>query len=93
MLLQLFVRGNPFRGSAGGDEPWPAGHRASCCAAAGWRDWRCTAAPTCGRPLRPLLPEPLPAAYSPGQMPRAQAWLLARLGLADPSAARQAFTD
>ena len=32
--------------------------------------------------LRPLLPSDLPAAYSPGQMPQAQAVLLERFGLA-----------
>ncbi len=91
MLLQLFVRGNPFRGSAGGDEPWPAA------IAQLLRSGRLGGLAIYGSPylweaLLPLLPEPLPAAYSPGQMPRAQAWLLARLGLADPSA-EQAFTD
>jgi len=42
--------------------------------------------------LRPLLPASLPAAYSPGQMPLAQALLLDRLGL--PAAALEGgFTD
>lgn len=91
VLLQLFVRGNPFRGSAGGDEPWPAAITQLL------RSGRLAGLAIYGSPylweaLQPLLPEPLPAAYSPGQMPRAQAWLLGRLGLADHSAA-QAFTD
>ncbi|WP_228009149.1 glycoside hydrolase family 3 N-terminal domain-containing protein [Cyanobium sp. LEGE 06113] len=91
VLLQLFLRGNPFRGSAGGDEPWPAA------VAQLLRHGRLAGLAIYGSPylweaLQPLLPEPLPAAYSPGQMPRAQAWLLGRLGLADRSAG-QAFTD
>ena len=42
--------------------------------------------------LRPLLPPQLPAAYSPGQMPEAQALVLQRLGLAG-SALEGGFTD
>jgi beta-glucosidase len=42
--------------------------------------------------LRPLLPPHLPAAYSPGQMPEAQALVLQRLGLA-ASALEGGFTD
>lgn len=91
VLLQLFVRGNPFRGSAGGDEPWLQA------IAQLLREGRLGGLALYGSPylweaLQPLLPEWLPAAYSPGQMPRAQAWLLGRLGLAEPCA-DQAFTD
>jgi len=42
--------------------------------------------------LRPLLPPQLPAAYSPGQMPEAQALLLQQLGLA-ANALEGGFTD
>ncbi len=91
VLLQLFVRGNPFRGSAGGEEPWPA--VVSQLLATG----RLAALAVYGSPylwgsLRPLLPEALPAAYSPGQMPLAQALLLDRLGLA-AAALEGGFTD
>jgi len=91
VLLQLFVRGNPFRGSAGGEEPWPA--VVSQLLATG----RLAALAVYGSPylwgsLRPLLPDALPAAYSPGQMPLAQALLLDRLGLA-AAALEGGFTD
>jgi len=81
VLLQLFVRGNPFRGSAGGEEPWPAGVRQLLVAG------RLAALAVYGSPylwqaLQPLLPEGLPAAYGPGLMPLAQALLLDGLGLA-----------
>ncbi len=91
VLLQLFVRGNPFRGSAGAEEPWPA--VVSQLLAAG----RLAALAVYGSPylwasLEPLVPPMLPAAYSPGQMPLAQALLLDRLGL--PAAALEGgFTD
>lgn len=91
VLLQLFVRGNPFRGSAGGEEPWPA--VVSQLLATG----RLAALAVYGSPylwesLRPRLPATLPAAYSPGQMPLAQALLLDRLGLAAASL-EGGFTD
>ena len=91
VLLQLFVRGNPFRGSAGGEEPWPA--VVSQLLATG----RLAALAVYGSPylwesLRPLLPAALPAAYSPGQMPLAQALVLDRLGLA-AAALEGGFTD
>jgi len=80
VLLQLLVRGNPFRGSAGGDEPWPQVVRQLLEAG------RLAALAVYGSPylweqLRPLLPPELPAAYSPGQMPQAQAVVLQALGL------------
>lgn len=91
VLLQLFVRGNPFRGSAAGEEPWPA--VVSQLLAAG----RLAALAVYGSPylwqaLRPLLPDGLPAAYCPGQMPLAQALLLDGLGLAG-SGLEGGFTD
>ncbi|MEY3543877.1 MAG: hypothetical protein RLZZ247_34 [Cyanobacteriota bacterium] len=80
VLLQLLVRGNPFRGSAGGDEPWPqvvrqllAAERLAALAVYG--------SPYLWEQLRALLPPQLPAAYSPGQMPQAQAVVLQALGL------------
>jgi len=91
VLLQLFVRGNPFRGSAGGDEPWPAAVRQLLAAG------RLAALAVYGSPylwetLQPLLPADLPAAYSPGQMPQAQAVLLEHLGMG-AAALEGGFTD
>ena len=91
VLLQLFVRGNPFRGSAGGDEPWPqvveqllrAGRLAGLAV---------YGSPYLWEQLRPLLPPELPAAYSPGQMPQAQAVVLEALGLT-AAALEGGFTD
>jgi beta-glucosidase len=79
VLLQLFVRGNPFRGSAGSAEPWPAALRQLA------RAERLAGLVVYGSPylweeLRPLLPPGIPGIYSPGQMPLAQAEALQRLG-------------
>ncbi|MEB3317749.1 MAG: glycoside hydrolase family 3 N-terminal domain-containing protein [Cyanobacteriota bacterium] len=96
VLLQLFVRGNPFRGSAAGGEPW-----------GDWiaellRQQRLAGLVVYGSPylwqsLRERLPVHLPAAWSPGQMPRAQELALARIGLAPREHPRLAadggFTD
>jgi beta-glucosidase len=91
VLLQLFVRGNPFRGSASGQEPWPAviqqlqgAGRLAGLAVYG--------SPYLWESLAGLLDEGIPAAWSPGQMPLAQAQLLASLGL-DPAAARSPQAD
>jgi len=81
VLLQLFVRGNPFRGSAGGEEPWPA-VVTQLLAAGRLAGLAVYGSPYLWHALQPLLPADLPAAYSPGQMPLAQAVLLDRLGLA-----------
>ena len=81
VLLQLLVRGNPFRGSAGGEEPWPA-VLAQLLAAGRLAGLAVYGSPYLWEQLQPLLPPTLPAAYSPGQMPEAQAVLLERLGLA-----------
>jgi beta-glucosidase len=71
VLLQLFVRGNPFRGSAGAGEPWPevirqlqAAHRLAGVVVYG--------SPYLWQSLQPALHEGVSAAYSPGQMPLAQ---------------------
>ena len=91
VLLQLFVRGNPFRGSAGGDEPWPAVVQ-QLLAAQRLAGLVVYGSPYLWEALRPLLPPQLPAAYSPGQMPEAQALVLERLGLA-ANALEGGFTD
>jgi beta-glucosidase len=80
VLLQLFVRGNPFRGSAGGDEPWPAVVQ-QLLAAGRLAGLAVYGSPYVWQQLQPLLPAEIPAGYSPGQMPLAQALLLEQLGL------------
>ncbi|MEB3332349.1 MAG: glycoside hydrolase family 3 N-terminal domain-containing protein [Synechococcaceae cyanobacterium] len=86
LLLQLFVRGNPFRGSASSREPWAAVIRQLL------RQGRLGGLAVYGSPylweaLQPLLPPSLPAAYSPGQMPLAQLELLTALGFGRPARA------
>ena len=91
VLLQLLVRGNPFRGSAGGDEPWPQVIR-QLLAAERLAGLAVYGSPYLWQTLEPLLPPQLPAAYSPAQIPQAQALLLEALGL--PEAALEGgFTD
>ena len=96
VLLQLFVRGNPFRGSAGGGEPWAAvveqlqrAKRLAGLVVYG--------SPYLWKELEPLLDAATPAVYCPGQMPLAQTWALQSLGLghADAAGDRRAgeFTD
>jgi beta-glucosidase len=91
VLLQLFVRGNPFRGSAGTEEPWPAVLN-QLQAAGRLAGLAIYGSPYLWQELRPLLPAGVAAAYSPGQMPQAQAVLLERLGLA-AAALEGGFTD
>ena len=92
VLLQLFVRGNPFRGSAAGREPWEAVIRQlqSAGRLAGLAVY---GSPYLWESLRPLLEDGIPAAWSPGQMPLAQVELLAALGLGSPSGRGDGFTD
>ncbi|MEB3304987.1 MAG: glycoside hydrolase family 3 N-terminal domain-containing protein [Cyanobacteriota bacterium] len=91
VLLQLFVRGNPFRGSAGGEEPWATWiqelldqHRLAGLVVYG--------SPYLWQSLRTLLPPDLPAVWSPGQMPAAQALALGQMGLGQNEGAG-GFTD
>jgi beta-glucosidase len=96
VLLQLFVRGNPFRGSAGGGEPWAAvvGQLQRAKRLAGLVVY---GSPYLWQELEPLLDAATPAVYCPGQMPLAQTWALHSLGLGHTDAAgdRRAgeFTD
>ena len=78
VLLQLFLRGNPFRAGRDRDDPWPAAIRQLL------RLNRLAALVVYGCPyrwesLRALLPGTIPAAYSPGQMTEAQQMLMGRL--------------
>jgi beta-glucosidase len=81
VLLQLFLRGNPFRGdAAGGREPWHDVIRQL-------QDrGRLGGLVIYGSPyvwdrLVPLLDPSIPAVWSPGQMPLAQQVVMDRLGL------------
>jgi beta-glucosidase len=91
VLVQLFVRGNPFRGSAGQGEPWAAALNQL------QRAGRLAGVAVYGSPylwdaLRQTLPAGTPAAYSPGQMPLAQQAALEALGLGQ-GAGQGGFTD
>ena len=84
VLLQLFVRGNPFRGSASAGEPWPEVIRQLQTAQ------RLAGVVVYGSPylwqsLQPALHPGVSAAYSPGQMPLAQAEALKQLGMGENS--------
>jgi len=92
VLLQLFVRGNPFRGSAAGREPWEA-VILQLQAAGRLAGLAVYGSPYLWESLQPLLEEGIPAAWSPGQMPLAQAELLVVLGLGRPSGRSDGFTD
>jgi beta-glucosidase len=93
VLLQLFVRGNPFRGSAGGgQEPWAA-VVTQLQAAGRLAGLAVYGSPYLWQQLQPLLQPSIAAAYSPGQMPLAQAELLASLGLGATAARAEGFTD
>jgi beta-glucosidase len=91
VLVQLFVRGNPFRGSAGGEEPWPAAI-AQLVGAGRLAALAVYGSPYVWAQLRPLVPATVPAAYSPGQMPRAQRAVLEALGLGH-TGDQDGFTD
>ncbi len=91
VLLQLFVRGNPFRGSSASSEPW---HQVVVQLQ---QQGRLAGLVVYGSPylweqLSPLLEAGIPAAYSAAQMPQAQRLALASLGFGDTEAAA-GFTD
>ncbi len=97
VLLQLFVRGHPFRASAGSGEPWPQVLR-QLLALDRLGGLAVLGSPYLWEALRPLLPERIPAAFSPAQMPDAQRTLLRSLGLGgasptDPGLSDAGFTD
>jgi beta-glucosidase len=95
VLLQVFARGNPFSGSKANPEPW------SEAVVQLQRAGRLAALVVYGSPylwerLQPLLEPQIPAAYSAGQMPQAQAMALGALGLGakgSAEASRTGFTD
>jgi beta-glucosidase len=96
VLLQLFVRGNPFSGSGANREPWAQ------VVSQLQRSGRLAALVVYGSPylweqLHPLLEPQIPAAYSAGQMPQAQSLTLGALGLgvarSDVATSDGGFTD
>ena len=92
VLLQLFIRGNPFRGSAGNPEPWAAlleqlGRQGRLAGLAVY------GSPYMWQSLRDQIPADLPAAWSPGQMPAAQSLLLTSLGLGNTPAPAPSSTE
>jgi beta-glucosidase len=91
VLLQLLVRGNPFRGSADGGNPWQrlVGELLEQQRLAGLAVY---GSPYLWRELSALLPQNIPAAYSPGQMPAAQELVLQAMGLGT-CASDNGFTD
>ena len=84
VLLQLFVRGNPFRGSAGAGEPWPEVIR-QLQAAQRLAGVVVYGSPYLWQSLQAALNPGVSAAYSPGQMPLAQAEALKQLGMGENS--------
>jgi len=93
VLLQLFLRGNPFRGERDRQEPWRAAVQQL------QRLDRLAGLIVYGSPylweeLRSVLAPSIAAAFSPGQMPEAQRQLLTSL-LQQPSDSLQSrdFTD
>ncbi|KAF0655135.1 beta-glucosidase-like glycosyl hydrolase [Cyanobium sp. Copco_Reservoir_LC18] len=89
VLLQLFVRGNPFRGRADGPDPWPAVIR-QLQAAGRLAGLAVYGSPYAWESLVSLLDPAVPAAWSPGQMALAQGELLGRLGFGSQGSATPA---
>jgi beta-glucosidase len=95
VLLQLFVRGNPFRGSSAAAEPWAQAivQLQGLGRLAGLVVY---GSPYLWQNLQAVLDPRIPAAYSPGQMPQAQTLALQSLGFGETEAgseASQGFTD
>ena len=95
VLLQLFVRGNPFRGSSAASEPW-AQAIAQLQQLGRLAGVVVYGSPYLWQSLQRVLDPGIPAAYSPGQMPQAQAQALHSLGIGHTDAGMEAdngFTD
>ncbi len=93
VLLQLFVRGNPFRGHRDDQEPWPAvvGQLQRLGRLAGLVVY---GSPYLWEQLEACLDPGIPAAYSPGQMPEAQRHVLSSLLVGSEASLRSGeFTD
>jgi beta-glucosidase len=95
VLLQLFVRGNPFRGSSAASEPWAQAivQLQGLGRLAGLVVY---GSPYLWQSLQAVLDPRIAAAYSPGQMPQAQILALHSLGFGETESgteASQGFTD
>ncbi|AII48387.1 glycosyl hydrolase family 3 [Synechococcus sp. KORDI-52] len=93
VLLQLFLRGNPFRAGRDAQEPWAAAIQqlADLNRLAGVVVY---GSPYLWDSLQPLLPNSCPAAYSAGQMQEAQRQVLTALfPTATAGGGGGAFTD
>jgi beta-glucosidase len=95
VLLQLFVRGNPFRGSSAASEPWAQAivQLQGLGRLAGLVVY---GSPYLWQSLQAVLDPRIPAAYTPGQMPQAQTLALHSLGFGETEAGTEAshgFTD
>ena len=75
VLLQLFLRGNPFRAGRERQEPWEAALD-QLQAAERLAGLVVYGSPYAWESLRARLAPSIPAAYCPGQMPEAQALVL-----------------
>ena len=93
VMLQLFLRGNPFRAGRDAQEPWAAAiqqlvtlNRLAGVVIYG--------SPYLWESLQPILPSGCPAAYSAGQMQEAQRQVLTALfPTSSPASGGGAFTD
>ena len=93
VMLQLFLRGNPFRAGRDAQEPWAAAiqqlvtlNRLAGVVIYG--------SPYLWESLQPILPSGCPAAYSAGQMQEAQRQVLTGLfPTSSPAGGGGAFTD
>ncbi len=75
VLLQLFIRGNPFQANRSVQEPWTEAVQ-QLLALDRLFGLVVYGSPYVWETLRQVLPQSIPAAYSPGQMPDAQQQLL-----------------
>ena len=98
VLLQLFLRGNPFRAGRERQEPWQAALD-QLQAAERLAGLVVYGSPYAWESLRARLAPSIPAAYCPGQMPEAQAMVLNSLisnqgaEAAEPDGPGEGFTD
>ena len=98
VLLQLFLRGNPFRAGRERQEPWQAALD-QLQAAERLAGLVVYGSPYAWESLRARLAPSIPAAYCPGQMPEAQALVLSGLmsnqgaEAAEPDGPGEGFTD
>ena len=90
LLLQLFVRGNPFQANRSIQEPWTDAIKQLIALNRLW-GLAVYGSPYVWEALSALLPSSIPAAYSPGQMPDAQQHLLQQLLDPDRSSDRSAL--